>query len=44
MLAQPTRKLVSISQVAALAVFLCSEDAASITGTVLPVDGGWTAK
>jgi 3-hydroxybutyrate dehydrogenase len=27
----------------ALAVFLCSEGAASITGTALPVDGGWTA-
>jgi len=26
-----------------LAVFLCTEAAASITGTALPVDGGWTA-
>jgi 3-hydroxybutyrate dehydrogenase len=27
----------------ALTVFLCSEHGASITGTALPVDGGWTA-
>lgn len=44
LLAQPTRQLVTIEQVAQLALFLCREDAASITGTVLPVDGGWTAK
>jgi 3-hydroxybutyrate dehydrogenase len=41
---QPTRRFVTVEQVAALAAFLCSEDAASITGAVLPVDGGWTAQ
>jgi 3-hydroxybutyrate dehydrogenase len=41
--AQPTKQFVKVSEVAALAMFLCSEAAASITGTVLPVDGGWTA-
>lgn len=44
LLAQPTRKLVGIDEVAELAVFLCSDAAASITGTVLPMDGGWSAK
>jgi len=42
--AQPTRKLVTIEQVAELAVYLCTDAAASMTGTVLPMDGGWTAK
>ena len=41
--AQPTKQFVSVDQVAALTAFLCSQDAASITGAVLPVDGGWTA-
>lgn len=44
LLAQPTRRLVGIDECAALALFLCTEGAASMTGTVLPVDGGWTAK
>lgn len=42
--AQPTRKFVTTEQIGAVAVFLCSEAAASITGTALPVDGGWTAQ
>jgi 3-hydroxybutyrate dehydrogenase len=41
--AQPTKKFVAVEEVAALAVFLASNAAASITGTVLPIDGGWTA-
>jgi 3-hydroxybutyrate dehydrogenase len=41
--AQSTKKFVEVRQLAALAVFLCSEEAASMTGTLLPVDGGWTA-
>ena len=41
--AQPTKKFVTVEEVAALTAFLCSQDAASITGAVLPVEGGWTA-
>jgi 3-hydroxybutyrate dehydrogenase len=41
---QPTKKFVTIEQVAALAGFLASEDAASITGAIIPIDGGWTAQ
>jgi len=42
--AQPTKKFVTVEQVAALTAFLCSDDAASITGAVLPIEGGWTAQ
>ena len=41
--AQPTKAFVTPDQVAALALFLCREEANSITGANLSVDGGWTA-
>jgi 3-hydroxybutyrate dehydrogenase len=40
---QPTKQFVTVEQVAALALFLCRDQAASITGANLSMDGGWTA-
>jgi len=42
--AQPTKEFVTIDQVASLALYLCSDAAAQITGTNLSIDGGWTAE
>ncbi len=42
--AQPTKKFVTTDELAAVALFLASDAAASVTGTALPVDGGWVAK
>jgi len=42
--AQPTKKFVTIEEVAELARYLCSDAAGSITGTSLSMDGGWTAQ
>ena len=44
LLAQPTRKLITTEQVASLVLYLCTDQACAITGSVLPIDGGWTAK
>lgn len=41
---QPTKQFVTVEQVSALALYLCSDAAASITGANLSVDGGWTAE
>ena len=41
---QPTRRFVTVDEVAALAVFLAGESAASITGANYEIDGGWTAQ
>jgi 3-hydroxybutyrate dehydrogenase len=41
---QPTKQFVTVEQVAALALFLCRDEAANITGANLSVDGGWTAE
>ena len=41
--AQPTKRFVTPEEVAALALFLCRDEAASITGANLSMDGGWTA-
>ena len=41
---QPIKRFVEIQEIGALVVFLCGDGAVSITGAVLPVDGGWTAQ
>jgi 3-hydroxybutyrate dehydrogenase len=41
---QATKRFVEISEVAELAAFLATDQAGSITGTALSIDGGWTAQ
>jgi 3-hydroxybutyrate dehydrogenase len=41
---QPTKQFVTSDQVAALVVYLCSDNASQITGSNLSIDGGWTAE
>ena len=41
---QPTRRFVTVEEVGAIAVFLASDAAQSITGTAISVDGGWVAR
>jgi len=41
---QPTKQFVTVEQVAAVALFLCQDEAANITGANISVDGGWTAQ
>jgi len=43
LVAQPTKQFVTSDQVAAMAVYLCSDNAAQITGANFSIDGGWTA-
>ena len=41
---QPTKQFVTVEQVAAMALYLCRDEASSITGTNISIDGGWTAQ
>ena len=40
---QPNKRFAKTDELGGTAVFLCSDAAASITGTSIAVDGGWTA-
>jgi 3-hydroxybutyrate dehydrogenase len=40
---QPNKRFATVEEIGALTVFLCGPGGASMTGTALPVDGGWTA-
>jgi 3-hydroxybutyrate dehydrogenase len=40
---QPSREFATVGQIGGTVAFLCSDDAAQITGTTISVDGGWTA-
>jgi 3-hydroxybutyrate dehydrogenase len=37
------RRLIEPEEIARYAAFLCTDDAASITGSAQVIDGGWTA-
>jgi 3-hydroxybutyrate dehydrogenase len=41
---QPTKQFVTVEQVAAMALYLCRDEAAGITGANISIDGGWTAQ
>jgi 3-hydroxybutyrate dehydrogenase len=42
--AQPTKQFVTVEQIGALAVFLASDAGASMNGSIITMDGGWTAQ
>ncbi|MAT50906.1 MAG: 3-hydroxybutyrate dehydrogenase [Porticoccaceae bacterium] len=44
LLAQPTKQFIRVEEIGEFAVFLCSDAAKNITGAILPMEGGWTAK
>jgi 3-hydroxybutyrate dehydrogenase len=42
--AMPTRRFIEPAEIGQLCAYLCSDAACSITGTAIPIDGGWTAR
>ena len=43
LLAQPTKQFVTVEEIASLALYLAGDMARSITGSIISIDGGWTA-
>ncbi len=41
---QPTKQFVKVEEIGGMAVFLCSDAAANVTGANMTIDGGWTAQ
>ncbi len=41
---QPMAKMTPPESLAELVLFLCSDHGSTLTGAILPVDGGWTAQ
>jgi 3-hydroxybutyrate dehydrogenase len=41
---EPSARFTTVEELGALAVFLCSAGASNMTGTALPMDGGWTSQ
>jgi len=41
---EPSRRMTSPDEIGELALWLCNKAAHNITGTAIPVDGGWTAQ
>jgi 3-hydroxybutyrate dehydrogenase len=41
---QPMLKFTTPESIGAMAVFLCSDEAETITGATLSIDGGWTTQ
>ncbi|AZQ66114.1 3-hydroxybutyrate dehydrogenase [Silicimonas algicola] len=44
LLKQPSKEFVTVEQIAGIALFLCSDAAAQVTGTTISADGGWTSQ
>ena len=40
---QPNNRFIEVAELAGLALFLCTDNGASVTAVALPMDGGWTA-
>ena len=40
---QPSKEFATVEQIGGICRFLCSDEAAQITGTTISADGGWTA-